>query len=101
MSSPALVLNTVVPALGNSLGYFLAYRRPSRRSDLLFVGPAIVLAGVGVVVSLSQLTSLGDFRAVAVTTVATLITPAVTVAVLLSLKSFLGVSALPVSPLVG
>ncbi|MGV8873520.1 MAG: hypothetical protein ACOH2Q_13410 [Rhodococcus sp. (in: high G+C Gram-positive bacteria)] len=79
---PALVLNTVVPALGNGLGYLLAYRRRSRMSVVMFVCPAVLLAGVGLTVSLGQLPASSGFTELAVSVVAGVITPIVAVAVL-------------------
>lgn len=89
LQSSAILLSAVVPVLGNGLGYFMTYRRSSRPSRLVFAGPSALLAGVGLTVALAQLPASPGTRAVAVTVVIALITPVVTVAVLLTRRDLL------------
>lgn len=85
----ALLVAAVVPALGNGLGYVMTHRRHSSRSRPMFVGPGVVLAGVGLAVSLAELPASPGMPAVAVTVVVALITPIVTVTVLLTRRGLL------------
>ena len=91
----ALLVAAVVPALGNGLGYVMTHRRHSSRSRPMFVGPGVVLAGVGLAVSLVQLPAAPGMRAVAITVVLALITPIVTVTVLLTGKGLLVPGVVP------
>ena len=81
---PTLVVSAVVPVLGNGLGYFVSFRRLSRRSRLSFLVPSLLLTCLGLTIALAQLPASAGVRAVAVTVVAILITPVVVVALLLT-----------------
>lgn len=91
LESPALVLNTVLPVVGNGIGYFASYRRVSRRSLPMFVVPGVLLSGVGLTVSLTHLPASPEPCTVAVTVVATLISPVLVLAVLLTRRDLLRV----------
>lgn len=92
----ALVFNAVVPVAGNGFGYFMAYRRPSHRSLPLFVVPGVLLAGVGLAVSLAQLPTSSGAGAVVVTVVAVAISPALVMSVLLTRRNLLRPMSVPV-----
>lgn len=87
LTIPSLVANAAIPVLGNGLGYFLTYRRPSRRQLLKFVGPSSLLTCVGLTASIVPLPSSAGAMDVAVTAVAVLITPIITVPLLLARRN--------------
>src|SRR5690348_817298 len=43
---PILLPATVFPVIGNSIGFFAAYRKPNKGSLFAFLGPAVVITAV-------------------------------------------------------
>jgi lipopolysaccharide export LptBFGC system permease protein LptF len=72
--------------LGNTFGFFMAYRKPSRRSLLLFLGPGVVMVSVALTISLLQLPAAASAQSIAATVVVNLVATAVIVALLLRLR---------------
>jgi hypothetical protein len=87
LKTGTLILSVLMPVLGNCFGYFTAYKKPHRRSLLIFLAPGAALVMFGLVILLSQLPSSPSTAAVVATIAAALIPTAVIVPVLLGLRN--------------
>jgi hypothetical protein len=87
LKTRALLMTVAMPVLGNSFGFFMAYRKPSRRSPLLFLGPGVVMVSAAIGVSLLQLPAAASAQSIVATIVVNLVATAVIVALLLRLRS--------------
>lgn len=85
--SPARLMLATLPAvLGNTLGFFLAYRSPHPRALLKFLVPAALFFVLFMLPALWALLTGGSLAAFAVATVINVVPVAVAVPVLLSLR---------------
>ena len=86
LKTRALLMTVSMPVLGNSFGFFMAYRKPHRRSLLLFLGPGVVMVSAAVIVSLLQLPATASAQSVAMIIAVNLVASAVIVVLLLGLR---------------
>jgi hypothetical protein len=86
LKTGALIVSVLMPVLGNCFGFFMAYRKPNRRSLLMFLAPGAVLVTLGLIILLSQLPSSPSTAAVLATVAVALIPTALIVPLLLRLR---------------
>jgi hypothetical protein len=84
--SPALILSTFFPVVGNTFGFFMSYRRPQRLSLLLFLGVGAIMTVVGTAISMTKLSASADSGSVITTLLVNLIPVLVVLPALLRLR---------------
>ncbi|MGB2952863.1 MAG: hypothetical protein WBB74_05665 [Gaiellaceae bacterium] len=55
LKTQTVVISVLMPVLGNCFGFFMAYRKPGRRSLLVFLGPGALLVTFGITILFLQL----------------------------------------------
>jgi fucose 4-O-acetylase-like acetyltransferase len=82
-----LAVSVLMPVLGNCFGFLMAYRKPGRRSLLVFLAPGAVLVTLGFTILFLQLPTSPSTASLLATIAVALIPTAVIVPLLLRLRS--------------